>query len=234
MLSGVGGRLVAIGGLSPDVNDTALHRFVRSTAGRARPRVCYVPAASGDFDRYVELFYEQYPRSECEPTHLELLRGVPRAPAAVVAEQDVVYIGGGSTPILVAALRIHGLDAVLRELWEAGGVVCGDSAGAHVWFEGCITDSLGPDLQAFPDGLGFVAGSCVAHLDEGRTELAAAALLGGGLPGPIWGIPDGAALVFEGTNVAEAVTSREAGVVVQLERTNGTVSSRNIAARRLR
>jgi len=40
--------------------------------------------------------------------------------------------------------------------------------------------------------------------------------------------------VFEGTNVAEAVTSREAGVVVQLERTNGTVSSRNIAARRLR
>jgi hypothetical protein len=194
---------------------------VLACSGRRRPRVCYVPVASGDHDDFITSFYAQYPASRCEATHVELVRGVPRAPAEVLAAQDVVYVGGGSTPILVAALRVHGLDRVLAQLWRDGRVLCGDSAGAYVWFQGCITDSLGPDLRPFADGLGFLPGSCVAHADERREGLLIDALAAGRLPGPGWAIGDGTALVFRGTAHVETVTGRPGGRASRLD-LNGT------------
>ena len=42
--------------------------------------------------------------------------------------QDVIWVGGGSTANLLALWRLHGLDVVLRECWEAGVVLKGVSA----------------------------------------------------------------------------------------------------------
>lgn len=190
------GTVIAIGGFSPEHDDAALTRFVLDAAGRPRPRVCYVGLASGDFEIFEELFYEKYPAKLCEPTHLELLRDVPRDPREVLAAQDIVYLGGGSTPVLVAGLRILGLDEVVRHVWERGGVVCGHSAGAHAWFRGCITDSLGPDLRVFGDGLGIVDGTCVAHADQQRGAMLRSALGSGRLTSPAWAIEEDAAVAF--------------------------------------
>ncbi len=59
---------------------------------------------------------------------------------------------GGSTANLLAVRRVHHLDAILREAWNAGVVLCGISAGANCWFTASTTDSFGPVLQALPDG----------------------------------------------------------------------------------
>ena len=74
-----------------------------------------------------------------------------------VLDQDVVYVGGGNTASLLAVWRMHGLDAVLREAWEAGIVLCGVSAGMNCWFEASTTDSFDLSrLAGLRDGLGLL------------------------------------------------------------------------------
>ena len=226
------GTIIALGGLSPDHDDSALRRFIVESAKKHRPRICHVPLASGDYELFVSLFYEQYPSSICVPTHLELLREVSQEPAEVLAAQDIIYLGGGSTPVLVAAMRVLGLDQVLRAVWRRGGVLCGHSAGAHVWFDGCITDSLGPDLQVFPDGLGLASGTCVAHYDHNRAAILEAALQAGELPGPAWGIEDGAALVLTSSG-AEALSPRDHGGVHRMIIQDGRVEAKALDVRRI-
>jgi len=226
------GTIVALGGLSPDHDDSALRHFIVESAKRHKPRICHVPIASGDYELFISLFYEQYPPSICVPSHLELLRGVSQDPAEVLAAQDIVYLGGGSTPVLVAALRVLGLDRVLSALWRRGTVLCGHSAGAHVWFDGCITDSLGPGLRVFPDGLGLASGTCVAHYDHDRAAILEAALRAGELPGPAWGIEDGAAVVLTSSG-AEAVSARGDGGVHRMTIRDGRVETEPLEVRRI-
>jgi peptidase E len=72
---------------------------------------------------------------------------------------------------MLAIWRQHGVDAILREAWERGIVLCGSSAGANCWFEACSTDSFGPGLTALKDGLGFLPGSFCPHYDGGVTAV---------------------------------------------------------------
>ena len=50
-------------------------------------------------------------------------------------KKRVIVLGGGNTANLLAIWRVHGFDAILREAWEAGVVLCGWSAGMICWFE---------------------------------------------------------------------------------------------------
>ena len=70
---------------------------------------------------------------------------------------------GGNTANMLALWRLHGLDRVLREAWDAGVVMAGMSAGAICWFESCTTDSFGPALRPLYGGLGILDGSLSPH-----------------------------------------------------------------------
>ena len=61
--------------------------------------------------------------------------------------------------------RVHSLDRILREAWEAGCVMTGASAGMNCWFEASVTDSFGP-LAPLHDGLGLLLGSACPHYDS--------------------------------------------------------------------
>jgi peptidase E len=58
--------------------------------------------------------------------------------------QDVVWVAGGSVANLLALWRLHGVDTAMREVWEAGVVLSGNSAGSLCWHVGGATDSFGP------------------------------------------------------------------------------------------
>ena len=77
--------------------------------------------------------------------------------------QDVIYVGGGSMINLLALWRAHGIDAILREAWQAGIVLAGLSAGAMCWFEGGITKGMARPRPVA--GLGFLPGSASVHYD---------------------------------------------------------------------
>ena len=139
-------QIVAMGGggflmepLDPRMDD-----YVLALTGVSRPRVLFVPTASGDSVSTVDRFLAAFVGRRAEASWLSLFRDLDGDLRARVLSNDVVYVGGGSTPNLLAIWRTHGLDVVLREAWQAGIVLAGVSAGALCWFEGGTTDSLRP------------------------------------------------------------------------------------------
>ena len=197
------------GGFSMEPENPRLDRFVLSLARSSPPRVCFVPTASGDSERYVANFYRAFAALDCTPSDLGLFeRGVDDLAAFVLA-QDVVYVGGGNTASLLAVWRAHGLDVILRRAWAEGVVLCGISAGMNCWFEQSVTDSFGARLVPLHDGLGLVPGSACPHYDgEEQRRPVYRQLVTSGALSPGWAADDGAALVFAGAELAEVVSSR--------------------------
>ena len=57
-----------------DAGNPLLDDYVLRLTGVERPRVCFVPTASGDADHYVVRFYRTFAAFGCEPSHLSLFR----------------------------------------------------------------------------------------------------------------------------------------------------------------
>src|SRR5690606_12096450 len=102
-----------------------------------------------------------------------------------------------------------GVDALLARAWRQGTVLAGLSAGALCWFESGVTDSFGQALQPLGDGLALLPGSFCPHYDgEAARRPAYRKLVRGGRLPPGHAADDGVALLFEGTRLADVVTSR--------------------------
>lgn len=205
------------GGFVPDDRYGArpgpVMEFVRELSGATSPRVCALHTATGDDAARRALWYAAVAGAGWRPSHLALfpMPNVPDLRAHLLA-QDVVWVGGGSVANLLALWRLHGLDAILREVWAAGVVLTGGSAGSLCWFEGGTTDSFGPELRPVTDGLGFLPGSTCPHYDseQRRRPLYQRLVAAGSIP-PGIATDDGVGLHFIGTELHEAVTDREAG-----------------------
>ena len=236
--AGSGRRIVAMGGggFSMEPDNPRLDEFVLSVARSPHPRVCFLATASGDDAGYVAGFYRAFAPLDCRPADLQLFARTVVDLEAFVLEQDVIYVGGGNTASMLAVWRAHGLDRILRRAWEERIVLCGLSAGMNCWFEESVTDSFGFELLApLHDGLGLLPGSACPHYDgeeERRptfTSLIAAGRLADG-----WAADDGAALVFDGTELDEVVASRRHATAYRVERTDaGGVDERPLPARYL-
>ena len=218
-------QIVAMGGggFSMEPDNPLLDDYVLSLVER-RPRVLFVPTASGDSADYVASFLAAFPPKRARASHLPLFSRDGRDLRSTVLAQDVVYVGGGNTANLLAVWRAHGLDRILREAWRAGVVLCGVSAGAMCWFEGGTTDSLGPALSPLCDGLAFLRGSFTPHYDgeARRRPLHRRAVRTGALPAG-YAADDGAALHFVGRRLHAVVTSRPRASGWHLERRGGRV-----------
>lgn len=224
------GQIVAMGGggFSMEPENPLLDDFVLSLAKRQPPRVCFLPTAGGDSAAYVARFYRVL-SGRCLPSDITLVdSALPRRPArsselgALVAEQDVFYVGGGNTVHLLALWRAHGLDRLLRDAWLGGAVLCGVSAGMNCWFEGSITDSFG-GLEGISDGLGFLEGSACPHFDGNEQRRPAFhGAVAAGFPGG-YAADDGAALHFVGKELAGAVSSRPKALAYRVTLRDGAV-----------
>lgn len=186
-----------------------LDEYLLALTGVGRPRVCFLPTASGDADHYIVRFYRAFAATRCEPSHVSLFRretgvGDPRAH---LLAQDLVYVGGGSLVSLVGTWRAHGIDLALREAWRAGVVLCGGSAGSLCWFSEAVS-AFHEGAPRRLEGLGLLPWSNAVHYDEesGRRSAFRDAIRSGMSPG--YGAGDGAALHFVGTELEEVICSR--------------------------
>ena len=212
-----------------------LDEFVLSLAGASRPRVCFLGTASGDADGYVASFYRAFARFDCRTSDLPMFERRIADLRGFLLEQDVVYVGGGSTANLLAVWRVHGLDRILAEAWRTGVVLCGISAGMNCWFAGSVTDSFDlARLGPLHDGLGLLPGSACPHYDgePQRRPTFRRLVADGALPAG-WAADDGAALVFAGTDLAEVVTSRPDAAAYRVEPAKGDVAERRLPSRYL-
>ena len=202
------------GGFSMEPENPLLDDYILSRVS-GKPRVCFVPTASGDSAGYAVRFYRAFAARDCIASDLMLIggAGLTRRPletaelAAFVAEQDVIYVGGGNTANMLALWRVHGLDQILRTAWQAGTILCGLSAGMICWFQSSVTDSFG-SLAQLDDGLALLPYSACPHYDgEPQRRPRYHALVAAGMPAG-YAADDGAAIVFEGDKVTEVVSSR--------------------------
>jgi peptidase E len=214
--------IVAIGGGSCGIEpeNRALDDYLLGLTGKESPKVCNIPTASGDAFGGIVRFYNAYSSDRCQPSHLELFQRSVRDLRTFLLRQDIIFVGGGNTAAMLAIWRQHGVDAVLREAWQQGILLCGVSAGANCWFEGCSTDSFGLDLDPLNDGLGFLPGSFCPHYDgEARRRPTLREFVRDGrLPGG-WAADNYAALRFEGTVLAETIASVPAARGYRVSRT---------------
>ena len=97
--------------LSPD---SKLEELLLDLAGKARPRVAFLPTAVADSGERTELFLEAFRNRDCEPEVVTLF-GMPERSVERVAAADVVYVHGGNTANMLAVWRVHGIDWALRE-----------------------------------------------------------------------------------------------------------------------
>ncbi len=195
------------GGFSMEPGNPLLDDFILSLTGVERPKLCLLPTASGDAARLISSFHTAFQDRPVDARHVALF-GAPRTDLReYLLAQDVIYVGGGNTANMLAIWRVHGVDLILREAWEAGVVLAGLSAGMICWFEAGVTDSFGP-LAPLRDGLGFLPGSACPHFDgEAKRRPAYHMFVRDGFP-PGFAADDGAALVFRGAELPAAVSSR--------------------------
>jgi len=216
-------QIVALGGggFSMEKDGSLLDDYILSLLGSERPRVCFLPTASGDADHYVVRFYRRFSPG-CEASHVSLFRrdqgvgGVEDDLAAHLLGQDLIYVGGGNMVSMLGAWRAHGLDAILRRAWRRGIVLCGPSAGSLCWFEQALSAFHGAPRAV--RGLGLLPYSNCVHYDAEparREEYHRA--VGEGMKGG-YAVEDGVALHFLGTSLARVVSSRPDGRAFQVLR----------------
>jgi dipeptidase E len=216
-------HIVAMGGGGFSMEDPVLDAYVVDLVDAGRPKVCFLPTATSSMPTYVTRFLEAFPSSSFEPSFLDLFDRTVEDLEAFLGGQDVIYVGGGNTANLLAVWRVHGVDGALRAAWEAGVVLCGQSAGANCWFEASTTDSfLAHRADPLADGLRFLLGSFCPHYD-GETERRPSfcrLIAEGALP-PGIACDDFAAAHFVGTEIHEAVAAREGVSAYRVSPGNG-------------
>lgn len=213
-------QIVAMGGgvLAPDTGNFKLEEYIVVASGATRPRICYVATASGDDTTYVSRFYESYGHFDARLETLPFFRRTPADLRAVLFACDVVHVGGGNTRSMLAVWRDWGFDAVLREAYERGVLLCGSSAGAICWFDAGVTDSIADDLTPL-ECLGILPGSCCPHYDgEKDRRPSYQRMVREGRIADGFACDDGAGLHFIDGKLARVVSARENARGYRVER----------------
>ena len=210
-------RIAAIGGGGFLMDDDSLRqeRWLLSLTGRAtrpgdRPSVLFIGTAGGDGERGQLKFHRAFSRLDCRAACLAFFPyDMTRDYRQAVLDADLVYVGGGNTPAMLAVWREFGFDRALRDALEQGTVLAGISAGANCWFEHYITDSV-PGGGVRP-GLGWLPGVFCPHLDSEPWRLPLLAAQAA----PAVGAGDGVVVLYEDGRRAEAVHSAAGAPLLQ-------------------
>jgi dipeptidase E len=158
------GDLVAMGGGGFD-GDNPLPEFdswFLNLTGVAKPRLTFIPTATGDSDYRIARFKEAARHQGVEAFILSLYWPESRDDLKRVLDSDAVFVGGGNTYNMIALWKLWRLDEILKQAHQQGTLLGGVSAGANCWFEECSTDSFGRALEVIP-ALGWVEGSFCPH-----------------------------------------------------------------------
>lgn len=196
------------GGFSAEPENPLLDLYILNQSSKVKPKICFIPTASGDSSNYISNFYNFFDEQDCEPSHLSLSNPPTRDLESFVLEKDIIYVGGGNTRDLLILWEEWGLDHILNKAWNQGIILAGISAGSMCWFEEGVTDSYGDKLEPIKC-LGFLKGSNCPHYDEEANrrpsyhELLANSKIKAGIA-----TDDGVALHYVDQEISHIISSR--------------------------
>ena len=147
---------------------TGFIRYMASLTGVRRPKLLYLPTASGDSQSGIISWYKSCAPLEVYPLVQESFIASARQKQSweeVLLTVDGIVASGGNTLNQQAIWQAQGIDVILRKAWDKGIVLGGASAGSICWFEEGTTDSRPKELTVVK-GLGFLKGSHCPHYDR--------------------------------------------------------------------
>lgn len=159
-------QIIALGGggFSMEPDNPLIDLYILQQVEKSKPKICFIPTASGDADNYISRYYNFFNQQNSTPSHLSLFNPPTRDLESFILEKDIIYVGGGNTKNLLALWKEWRLDHILRKAWDQGVILAGLSAGSICWFEEGVTDSFGDGLEPIKC-LGFLKGSNCPHYD---------------------------------------------------------------------
>lgn len=176
-------KIVAIGGgeigrPGYPIETERIDREIFRLTGKRRPKVLFLPTASGDDPSYWEVFQRYYgQRLGCRTDVLYLLRQKPslKEIKEKILSSDIIYVGGGNTLRMLRRWRQLGVDKALELAGKNGVILSGLSAGAICWFKYGVSDSrrFGPKKSnelIRLRGLGFIPYIGCPHYDVEKSR----------------------------------------------------------------
>ena len=159
-------NIVAIGGggFGRSLGSLQIEKYIISLTNKKRPKICFIPTASGDSSLYKLNFYRAFSKLNCITSHIDFFSRTENLEEKVLT-QDIIFVGGGNTKSMLAVWREWNLDIILHNAYKKGIVMSGVSAGAICWFDRGITDSFANELSII-NCLGIVEGVACPHFDE--------------------------------------------------------------------
>jgi dipeptidase E len=79
------------GGFSMEPETLVLDRYILGLSKPEKPKVCFIPTASGDSDKYIVRFYSTYTHLSCQPSHLSLFLPHTSDIRSFILDQDIIY-----------------------------------------------------------------------------------------------------------------------------------------------
>jgi dipeptidase E len=197
-------QIIAAGGDA--LTDIPLHHYILAQSDKEKPRICFLPTASGDNEGVIKHFFFLFREHNCTPDYLPLFHNKEADIREFILSQDIILVAGGQSKSMMGVWKEWGVDKFLMEAYENGTIMSGGSAGSVCWFDECITDSFKGTLSPMKS-LGFLPFSNCPHYraHERRVAYRSAILERKMKPG--YAVSDGAAIHFKDGKFLRAVSS---------------------------
>ena len=201
-------KIISIGGGGfTHEADESLDQFVLNQLTKKNFKIGFLPTASKDNKKKIDLFYKRFENSSLELSHFSLCSKIEGFKGWLLSK-DIIYVGGGNTFYMLEIWEKNNLIEIFKEAYNKGIILSGVSAGAVCWFDWILSDSKGSGLKPIR-GINLISGSCTPHSSEDeRINQFQENIKNNNLPEGI-AIDDGVAVLFIDGKATEVYSSRK-------------------------
>ena len=201
-------KIISIGGGGfTHETDESLDQYVLSKLNTKNFKIGFLPTASKDNQKKIDLFYKRFENSNLELSHFSLCSKIEGFKGWLLSK-DIIYVGGGNTFYMLKIWEKNNLIEIFKEAYNKGIILSGVSAGAVCWFDWILSDSKGSGLKPIR-GINLISGSCTPHSSEDeRINQFQENIKNNKLPEGI-AIDDGVAVLFIDGKATEVYSSRK-------------------------
>ena len=91
-------QIIAIGGggFGRNPGKGVIEQYILNQTKKKKPKICFIPTATGDDESYKVSFYQTFTKLSCTPTHLDFFKRTPDI-ENLILKQDIIFVGGGNT-----------------------------------------------------------------------------------------------------------------------------------------
>ena len=134
--------IIPIGGGEIPFTTISIDKYIISLTQLDKPKVLFIPTASGDFPSYIEKFSSYYTSLGCEVDVLKLTStDNDNLIRSKIFTANIIYIGGGNTAKMMRIFKRTRVNEYLIQAYEKGIILTGLSAGAMAYFTNGYSDS---------------------------------------------------------------------------------------------